>query len=316
MLDRITGMTVFTRAATAGSISAAARQLNMSAGMATKHLDALEARLGVKLLHRSTRRLNLTEAGRNYLEACARILPELEEADALATEQRAEATGLLRFSAPLSFGVRYIAPLLPAFSELHPMVKVELGLNDRVVDLVEEGWDMTVRIGELAESRLTARKLAATRMVVCAAPAYWQARGMVRAPADLARHSCLRNALSKSSRRGEWVFGAGREIKIQVDGPLVANNGDALAAAAIAGLGIVYEPEFIVADALRAGALTEADLNVATSGIGGIHVVFPPERRPPLKVRAMIDFLARNFAGKLPWETSHPGDKIFSRKPT
>jgi DNA-binding transcriptional LysR family regulator len=177
MLDRITGMQVFSRAAHAGSLSAAARLLSPSPGMATKHLDTSKKRLGARLFHRSTRKLSLTEPGRQYLELCVRLLPELEEVEAMIASQRVDASGLLRLNAPLSFGVRYVAPLIPAFNGKHPRVAVDLGLNDRVVDLMDEGWDLTIRVGRLKDSRLVSRKLAESAMIVCAAPSYWAARG-------------------------------------------------------------------------------------------------------------------------------------------
>ena len=150
MLDRVTGMQVFSRVAALGSLSAAARALGMSQTMATKHLAAVEERLGVKLLHRTTRRLTLTEAGRHYLDAAERILAELEDAEAAVSAERLEARGTLRVNVPVSFGIREIAPLLPEFTRSYPSVTVDLGLNDRVVDLIEEGWDMAVRIGRVA----------------------------------------------------------------------------------------------------------------------------------------------------------------------
>ncbi len=186
MLDRVTGMRVFVRTASAGSLSAAARQLDMSPAMATKHVDALEARLGVKLLHRTTRRLSLTEAGSDYLEACQRILPEIDEAEASAASQRVEARGLLRMNVPLSFGSRFIAPLLPDFSHRHPALKIELGLTDRVVDLIDGGWDLAIRIGRLSDSPLQARKLGECSEVVCAAPGYLDRRGVPRRPSTTA----------------------------------------------------------------------------------------------------------------------------------
>src|SRR5690606_35971447 len=179
-MDRLTGMQVFVRAVADGSLSAAARQLGMSPAVATKHLDALEAHLGVKLLHRTTRRLTLTEAGSEYLEACQRVLPEIEEAEATAASQHVEVKGLLRISMPLSFGARYIAPLIPAFSLRHPALRIELGLNDSVVDLLDGGWDMAIRIGRLHDSPLRLRKLAACPELVCAAPSYLDRRGVPR----------------------------------------------------------------------------------------------------------------------------------------
>src|SRR5690606_21906327 len=153
-MDRVTSMRVFIRAAGAGSLSAAARHLGMSPAMATKHVNALEARLGVKLFHRSTRRLSLTEAGSNYLEACQRIVADIDEAEAEAASQRVKVTGLLRMNVPLSFGMRFVAPLIPEFSRRHPEVRVELGLSDMQADLIAGNWDLAIRIGRLADSAL------------------------------------------------------------------------------------------------------------------------------------------------------------------
>lgn len=302
MLDRITGMQVFSRSAHAGSISAAARQMGLSPGMATKHLDALEGRLGVRLFHRSTRRLTLTEPGQQYLELCTRLLPELDEVEALIASQRVEATGLLRLNAPLSFGVRYLAPLIPAFTEKHPRVTVDLGLNDRVVDLMDEGWDLTIRVGRLKDSRLISRKLAESPMIVCAAPAYWARHGHPRLWGDLQQHNCLGFAFTNIAKHDEWFFGRNRERSIAVKGTLRANNGDALVAAATAGLGVLYEPQFIVAEAIRQGLLEEVKLDQPTADLGGIHLVYAPDRSPPAKVRAMIDFLVAAFTPRPPWD--------------
>ncbi len=191
MLDRLTGLEVFAKVAAAGSLSAAARAMGLSQTMVTKHLSALEARLGVKLFHRTTRRLSITEAGRLYLESSERILADMEAADAAITAERIEPRGLLRVNVPVVFGTRQIAPLLAQFSELYPNVVVELGLNDRLVDLAEEGWDLAIRIGKLRDSSLVARRLAPNRVVVCAAPSYLAAHGTPRTVADLAAHNCL-----------------------------------------------------------------------------------------------------------------------------
>ncbi|WP_312717291.1 LysR family transcriptional regulator, partial [Stutzerimonas nitrititolerans] len=286
MLDRITGMRIFVRAVSAGSLSAAGRHLGISPAMATKHVDALEAHLGVKLLHRTTRRLSLTEAGSDYLEACLRILPEIEEAEASAASQRVEARGLLRMNVPLTFGSRYIAPLVPAFSQRHPAVRVELGLNDSQVDLIDGGWDMAVRIGRLADSTLQARRLADCPLVVCAAPAYLDERGVPRKVADLAQHNCLSYTLSQSK---DWAFGRDGNARVTVSGDLLANNGSALVAAAVGGQGIIYQPQFIVAGALRRGELVVLELDKPAMDVGGIHLLYPPDRRPPAKVRVMAD---------------------------
>jgi DNA-binding transcriptional LysR family regulator len=304
MLDRITGMQVFTRAARAGSLSAAARQMALSPAMAAKHVDALEERLGVRLLLRSTRKLALTEAGQQYLEACSRLLPELEETEAAIASQRVEATGLLRLNAPLSFGVRYVAPVLHLFHQQHPGVTVDLGLSDRVVDLMEEGWDLTIRVGPLKDSRLVSRKLADSAMVVCAAPEYLMQRGRPKRWVDLQAHNCLSFSLSNLSRPDEWRFGKGAEERVVVKGTLRANNGDALVAAAVAGLGVLYEPEFIVAGAIRQGTLECIALDADTADLGGIHLVRAPDRAPPAKVRVMSEFLVAAFNPRAPWTVS------------
>lgn len=295
MLDRVTGMRVFVRTASVGSLSAAARQLDMSPAMATKHVDALEARLGVKLLHRTTRRLSLTEAGGDYLEACQRILPEIDEAEASVASQRVEARGVLRMNVPLSFGARFIAPLLPGFSHKHPALKIELGLTDRVVDLIDGGWDLAIRIGRLNDSALQARKLGECSEVVCAAPGYLDRRGVPRRVAELTQHNCLGYTLSSWAGGKEWAFGRDGSVRVAINGDLSANNGDALLAAAVAGQGLIYQPSFIVADALQRGELVALQLDHPTYALSGIYAVYPPDRRPPAKVRMMIDYLAEAF---------------------
>lgn len=294
-MDRVTSMRVFVRAASAGSLSAAARHQGISPAMATKHVNALEVRLGVKLFHRTTRQLSLTEAGKGYLEACQRILPEIDEAEAAAASQRIKASGLLRMNVPLSFGTRSIAPLIHDFSKLHPEVKVELGLSDAQLDLIAGSWDLAIRIGRLADSPLQSRRLGNTRMMVCAAPDYLERRGVPRAVGDLAQHNCLSYTLSGLQDSRQWAFGARGEVRVPISGNLLANNGDALLAAAVAGQGIIYQPHFIVGEAIDRGELIVIELDKPVVDLGGIHVLYPPDRRPPAKVRVMIDFLAEAF---------------------
>lgn len=294
-MDRITSMRVFVRSASAGSLSAAARHLGMSPAMAAKHVNALEARLGVKLFHRTTRRLSLTEAGSNYLEACQRILPEIDEAEAVAASQRVKATGLLRMNVPLSFGERFVAPLIPAFSHRHPEVKVELGLSDAQVDLLAGSWDLAIRIGRLSDSNLQARRLGDSAMLVCAAPSYLDQRGVPRRVAELVQHNCLSYTLSPMQDARTWAFGPDGEIRVPISGDLLANNGNALLAAAVGGQGIIYQPHFIVGEALDADRLVALELDQPVIELGGIHVLYPPDRRPPAKVRVMIDYLAEAF---------------------
>ena len=296
-------MRVFTRAASAGSLSAAARHLGLSPAMATKHVDALEARLGVKLFHRSTRRLQLTDAGNGYLEACLRILPEIDEAEAGVASQRIEASGSLRMNVPLSFGTRFIAPLMPEFSLRHPAVQVELGLTDSQVDLVDGRWDLAVRIGRLSDSPLQARRLADCPMRVCASPRYLDLHGTPQKVSELSQHNCLGYSLSTLLGSREWAFGADGDVRVPVGGNLIANDGAALVAATVGGQGLIYQPQFIVAAALSRGELVTVELDHPPLGLGGIHVVYPPDRRPLAKVRAMIDYLIEAFAGDLPWDS-------------
>lgn len=301
MLDRVTGMQVFARVAALGSFSAAARALGMSQTMATKHVAALEERLGTRLLHRTTRRVTPTGAGRLYLEQVERILAEIEEADALAAAERVEPRGTLRVNAPVSFGVRQVAPALPDFLRENTLVDIDLGLNDRVVDLVEEGWDLAIRIGVLADSALVARRLAPCRILVCAAPTYLAARGVPRTVADLAAHECLGYTLSGLVGPDRWGFGPDGATKVAVSGRLRAANGDALLAAALAGQGVIYQPTFIVGDAVRDGRLQPLTLDVPTAETA-VWAIQPPGRRPAAKVRAFVEFLAARFGPEPPWD--------------
>ncbi|MBB5321754.1 LysR family transcriptional regulator [Marinobacter oulmenensis] len=295
MLDRFTGMRVFAQAAALGSLSAAGRALSMSPAMATKHVDALEARLGVKLLHRTTRQLTLTDTGAEYLEACQRILQELDEAESDVSAQGHQAVGRLRMNVPLSFGTRFIAPLLPGFTRRYPMVEVELGLSDSRKDLLKDGWDLVIRVGHLADSDLRARRLGNFPLRICASPEYLAKHGRPERVADLSGHNCLSYTLSPVQGNGVWRFGHDGGIQVPVKGNLKADNGDALLAAAVRGQGVIYQPHFIVADALASGELVALELDQPLVDLGGLHVLFAPDRRLPLKVRAMIDYLVEVF---------------------
>jgi DNA-binding transcriptional LysR family regulator len=181
------------------------------------------------------------------------------------------------------------------------MRTVDLGLNDRVVNLMDEGWDLTIRVGPLKDSRLVSRKLAESAMVVCAAPDYWARAGRPRGTAELSNHNCMGSSISNIARPDEWSFGRNRDNRVPVKGNMRANNGDALVAAAVAGLGVLYEPEFIVADAIRQGDLEPVSLDIPTADLGGIHIVYSPDRAPPAKVRVMIDFLVAALGPRPPW---------------
>lgn len=288
-------MEVFVQAVRLGGISAAARHLRMSPAMAGKHLDALETRLGATLLHRSTRRLSLTEAGAAYLDRVSRIITDIQEAEAQVAARSEDVSGLLRVSAPVTFGVMHLAPLMPAFRARYPNLTVEFGFNDRVVDLLEEQWDLAVRIGRPADSSLISRKIAPMRVVVCGAPGYLARRGTPATIQDLRQHDCLGYTIVSQAGTSTWSFGVNGEKKVPVRGPLHTNNGEALIRAAVAGLGLVYGPRFIAAGALARGELVEVQLDLPCLDLGWVQTVRHPERQPAAKTRAFVAFLAETL---------------------
>lgn len=292
-MDRLQSMAVFLRVAELGSFSGAAEQLRLSKSAVSKHVTALEERLGVRLINRTTRRLALTEVGQTYRDYCARIVQEVEEAERAASRQGVEPRGRLKVNAPMTFGFLRLAPLLPGFLARHPAVTVELTLNDRFVDLIEEGYDVAVRIGELADSSLTARRLATARFVCAAAGTYLARAGRPERPEDLARHNCL----VYTGRRppDEWRFARdGGTVAVKVAGNLQANNGDALRAAAAGGLGVVYQPDFILAADLEDGRLERLLPDWTTPELP-VHAVFPPQRHAFARLRVFLDFLAERL---------------------
>jgi len=310
MLDRFTGMQVLSRVAALGSFSAAARSLGMSQTMVTRHVDAIEDRLGVRLFHRSTRRLTLTEAGQDYLVSAERILAEVEEAESAAAAEVSEPRGTLRLNLPLAFGLRQAVPAIADFAAQYPGLTIDVGLTDRFIDLLEEGWDLALRIGHLRDSSLVARRLAPIRTVLCASPAYLAARGTPRTLADLAAHDCLGYTLPSPARAGRWRFGRDGAIEVPVSGPFRANNGDALREAALAGLGIVYQPTFLFHEDLRAGRLVPVVLDQPAYHHAAAYAVYVPGRHVPAKVRRFVDFLAARWAGEPPWDAGLPPEVL------
>ena len=296
MADRLTGMEVFVRVARLGGISAAARDLGMSPAMAAKHLDALEARLGTALVRRSTRRVSLTEAGADYLDQTDRILADIGEADAQAAARSVEVEGLLRISAPATFGILHLAPLIPGFLARHPKLTVEFGFNDRYADLLEEKWDVAVRIGRLSDSSLTVRKLAPMRVLVCASPKYLRRCGKPTKLAELLAHDCLGDTMVSQAGTSTWSFGVDGDVRVPVRGAMHANNGEALVRAAVAGQGLVYGPRFIAADALASGDLVEITLDLPCMDLGWVQTVTHPSRNPAAKTRAWVEFLAKHIS--------------------
>lgn len=295
MADRLTGVEVFVRAIRLGSLSAAARERGITPAMAARYLSELEARLGVTLVQRSTRRLSLTESGRAYLDRAESVLTDLAVAEAEVSAQALVVEGLLRVSVPATFGTLHVAPLVARFCATYPQVTVDLGLSDRYVDLLEERWDTALRIGQLADSNLIARRLAPMHLCLCASHDYLARRGVPRSPADLVAHDCLGFTRGTSTGTAQWAFDPAGTQRVSISGPIHANNGEALIAAASAGAGIVYGPRFIAAAAIAAGQLVELDLGVALVEFGALYTLTHPDRRPAAKTRAWLEFLRREI---------------------
>lgn len=296
MIDPVAAI-AFAKVAEAKSFTVAAQELGVSKGSISKLINKLEISLKTKLLYRTTRRLSLTETGQAFLTRASQFAEIIAEAEQAVAHLEAEPRGLLRVSAPVSFGHRHLASVVAAYLARNPGVSIDLSLADRFVDLVEEGYDLAIRIGVLRDSSLTARTIGPFRPVLCASPTYLAASGMPRRPGDLAEHNCLIYTLT-TTPPDRWIFEGpeGRE-QVKVRGTLRASNGDVLRSAAVAGLGILASPDFIVADALRERALVPilADYRLSDGG-AGIYVVYPPNRRLSPKVRTFVDFLARSFA--------------------
>jgi DNA-binding transcriptional LysR family regulator len=299
-LDLIDCMTTFAQVAEHRSFTAAAERLEISRGMVTRQVAQLEDHLGARLLNRTTRRVSLTEAGTAYFERCTQLLADLEEAEAVASSHVAEARGTLRVTCALAFGVRYVAPLVGRYMQQQPRVAVDLSFNDRTVDIVEEGYDLAIRIGTLASSSLSARRLASTRMIVCAAPSYWRAHGKPSTPEELAAHDALHYVYSSTS--DEWRFASpeGTPRNVRIRHRLRANNGEALLRAAVSGQGVVQLPAFLVHESIANGEL-ESALDDYCGPELGINAVYPARRLLAAKVRTFIDFLAGSLAVP-PWD--------------
>lgn len=298
-------MAVFARVVEEKSFSGAARKLGISKAAVSRQIAALEDSLKTQLLNRTTRRLSLTEAGLALYGHCARIVAEAEAAQEAAANLSATPRGLLKVNAPMSFGQLHLAPAVPEFLARYPELELELALNDRYVDVIEEGFDLAVRIGQLEDSSLIARKLASDRPVLCAAPAYLEAHGEPRSPSDLENRDCL--LYTYLATQNEWRFkGPKGEERVRVKGRFTANNGDALRHAALAGLGIALLPSFIVGPDVRSGAL-EALLPGHRPPALGIYTVYPPSRHLSPKVRAFVDFLAARFDPVPYWEPEAAG---------
>jgi DNA-binding transcriptional LysR family regulator len=294
-MDRFQAISTFVRVVESGSFARAAERLDVSVSSVSRQIADLEAHLDARLLNRTTRRLSLTESGRIFHERCVQLLADLEEAEQSANASTLRPRGTLRLTCGIAFGTRHLAPAVAAFTVRYPDMRLDVELSDRAVDLVEEGFDAAVRIGGIGSQNVVGRKVGSTRLVCCAAPSYLAARGEPRHPEELATHACLTYAYS--TQRDTWTFrdAGGAEHRVRIAGPIHANNGRFLVALAVAGSGIVCEPDFIVGPEVRTGRLRRL-LPGFEPPASAIHVVYPSRRHLSAKVRAFTDFLAERFA--------------------
>ena len=293
-------MNLFVEVVKNQSFSAAADRLGLSRAQVSKAVMQLENHLGTRLLNRTTRRVSLTETGQIYFERCKTILQDIEEIEGIAGEQTTNPHGRLSVSAPTSFSILHLQQAIPEYLQQFPDVQITLSLADRFVDVVAEGFDVAIRIAELDDSSLVARKLAPCRQVFCASPAYLKKNGIPKVPQDLAIHHCL--IYSNDPKPDTWILHGPNGVEsVKVNGPLNADNGDILKAAAIAGLGIVAQPTFIVGPDLRAGKLQQVLPDYCPPDIS-INAVFPSRRYLSAKVRTFVDFLAGYFGENPKWD--------------
>jgi DNA-binding transcriptional LysR family regulator len=298
-MDRLTEMEAFATVVDQGGFTDAAKKMGISKSAVSKHVSSLETRLGARLLNRTTRRVSPTEIGLAYYDRARRVLNDAGEADALVTAMQSAPSGLLRVSVATDFGVNHLSPALGSFLHEYPDITVNMVLNNRYVELISEGFDLAVRIGELEDSSLRARKLAETQKMMIASPKYFEEYGRPEKIDDLNEHKLLHYSNQASGNVWKLTAPSGEKRQVRSAGWLTVNDGQSLLNAAINGLGIAFLPSFLYADALRAGLLEPAikDLPVETQGI---YAVYPPGRYTQPKVRAFIDFLVEQYKDRGP----------------
>lgn len=299
-MDKLGNMNNFVEVVNTGGFTAAADKIGLSRAQISKSVMQLEEHLGARLLNRTTRKVSLTETGRSYYARCKEILEDIKEIEDMAGEQTREPRGNLRIAAPISFGVLHLNNAIAGYLKQYPQVQISLSLNDRFIDVVAEGYDLAIRITELGDSSLVARKIAPCRLATVASPAYLEAAGTPGVVQDLAIHRCL--VYDNDLRPGSWTFNSrqGRE-SVRVNGPVCADNGDVLKEAALAGLGIALLPTFIVGPHLKDGSLVQVLETYHPDDIT-VHAVFPSRRFVSAKVRTFIDYLSGCFGDMPEWD--------------
>ncbi|HXF45428.1 MAG TPA: LysR family transcriptional regulator [Burkholderiaceae bacterium] len=293
-MDRFAALAAFAAVVEAGSFVRAAERLGTSTSTLSRQIAELEQHLGARLLNRTTRKLSLTESGQAFYERAVQLLADLEEAEAMVSSAAATPRGTVRLTCSHAMGVQRVGPAIASFVARYPEVRFEVSVSDRIVDLVEEGFDLALRIGQVGSEQLVARRLGTTRLLACAAPAYLKARGTPRTPADLAAHAAITYAYAPNPRLWRLTDRQGHTHEVRVSGPLHANSGDLAVAAAIRGLGIVLEPDFLVGGALAAGLLVRV-LPEYEGVPADIWAVYPSRRHLSVKVRLFVDHIAGYF---------------------
>ena len=302
-MDRLAAIQAFAQVVESGSFAKAAERLGLSTTATSRHVAELETHLQTRLLNRTTRRVSLTEGGRAFYERAIQLLADLDEAEQEASRAAVVPRGVIKLTTSVNFGVRHVAPAIAAFLARHGEVRFDVSLSDRVVDLVEEGFDLAIRVGTAGPHNVVARKLGETRIVPCASADYLAKHGTPQVPEDLARHNCF--TYEYVTPRNVWTFrdADGRERPVRVGGSLHSNNGDLLAEAAARGAGIVFEPAFIVGPEVRAGRLVPLLQDFSPAPLP-IYAVYPSRKHLSAKVRSFVDFLIEHFAGAVDWSVA------------
>lgn len=304
-MERITSMQHFIEVVKNESFTAAAEKLSLSRAQISKSIMHLEQHLGTRLLNRTTRRVSLTDIGKIYFQRCQLILEDIEEMEGIASEQTEKPSGVLKISAPTSFGILHLQHLLPEYLKKYPDVQISLSLNDRFVDIVETGIDVVLRISKLSDSSLIARKIAPCKLVLCASPEFLKQYGTPTTPQELTLLPCL--TYSNNVNPNRWQFsGPQGEINIKVSGPFVADNGDILKSITLAGMGISLLPEFIVGPEIYAGKLQPILPEYSPEEIP-IYAIFPSRRYLSAKVRTFVDFISDYYGNNPDWLNCSPG---------
>ncbi len=287
-----------------GSMTAAAERLGLAKSAVSRRLSELEARLGVELFHRTTRKMSLTDSGRSFYDRTVRIVSDLDEAEQAISQSSRELRGKLKIAAPLSFGLLHLGAVINDFSRQHPHIRFEIDFNDRQVNLIEEGFDLAIRIARLRDSSLIARRIASMSIVTCASPTYLQQYGEPQHPSDLAEHQCLLYGYADTPNK--WLYRDinGNKLEIQVQGIIQSNNGDYLRSAAVNGLGIVRQPRFIAYQSITRGELVPILQDYAIPDINA-YAIYPPTRHLSQRVRVFIDYMRDRFSGVPYWEKSN-----------